>query len=107
MLDNIHIFAATLIIVSGEYLGHPPKNLTQHEYFGWFLFSNEYQIHKINIDKLLHDSNYDKRQRPGPEGQATQVNFSIYVINIPEINFNRHNGEMTLEMYFRQIWTDH
>ena len=58
------------------------------------------------LDKLLHDSNYDKRQRPGSQNQATKVNFSIYVINIPELNFNKHNGEMTLEMYFRQIWTD-
>ena len=58
------------------------------------------------IDKLLNATYYDKRQRPGTEDQPTLVSFSIYVINIPELNFNRHNGEMTLEMYFRQIWTD-
>ena len=30
----------------------------------------------------------------------------MYVLNIPEISFSKHTGEMTLEMYFRQSWID-
>ena len=44
--------------------------------------------------------------RPNYPGPAVLVSLSIYVLNIPSININKHTGELTLEMFYRQIWTD-
>ena len=44
--------------------------------------------------------------RPNHGVQPVHVNVSIFVLNIPEIDFNKHAAEMTLEMYFRQHWQD-
>ena len=44
--------------------------------------------------------------RPNYPGPAVLVSLSIYVLNIPSININKHTGELTLEMFYRQHWTD-
>ena len=49
---------------------------------------------------------YDSLVRPYHGVKPVNVNVSIYVLNIPEIDFNKHAAEMTMEMYFRQHWQD-
>jgi len=56
------------------------------------------------LEKLVE--NYDKRVRPFAGEKAAQVNISLYVLNIPYINFGKHGMEMTLDMYYRQFWDD-
>ena len=44
--------------------------------------------------------------RPNYAGPAVLVSLSIYVLNIPFIDINKHTGEMSLEMFWRHHWTD-
>ena len=44
--------------------------------------------------------------RPNYAGPPLLVSISLYVQNIPSLDINKHTGEMTIEMFYRQIWTD-
>ena len=63
-------------------------------------------IHK-NIDELeKFVAEYERRAQQFSGEKAAQVNISLYVPNIPYINFRKHGMEMTIEMYYRQLWDD-
>jgi len=56
------------------------------------------------LEKLVE--NYDRRVRPNAGGPPVTVKLSVYVLNIPYINFGKHGMEITVDMYFRQFWDD-
>ena len=56
------------------------------------------------LEKLVE--NYDRRVRPNAGGPPVTVKLSVYVLNIPYINFGKHGMEITVDMYFRQFWED-
>ena len=55
---------------------------------------------------MVGEGDYDPYVRPYHGHKPLHINISIYVLNIPEIDFNKHAAEMTLEMYFRNHWQD-
>jgi len=60
-----------------------------------------------HLERIIgEDSGYDRRVRPNHGAGPVNIRISIFVLNIPEISFAKHSAEMTVEMYYRQLWHD-